>query len=380
VSSPMYPGAPAPNARPTTVSVSSYLLYAAAALSLIGSILTLTTIGRTSGVYRDLYAGTAAEGMESVILVATVGGVVINVLFAVGLALLGVFNSRGRQAARVTTWVVGGIALCCSGLGLAGTAATGALETSAASGGPSAREVQDRLDAVVPGWYGPATTTLSLLTLLALVAALILLALPASNAYFRSRRQAGWDPSMPYSGYPAYPGQPYAGQPYPGQPYAGQPYPGQPYAGQPYPGQPYPGQGQSGPQPYPGQPYPGQPYAGQPYPGQPYPGQPYPGQPQWPSPAQGGPDAQPYSGPPAQPGQQPAEPHTPPAGQPPPSGSPAGTDPLAAAPGEGGGQSFHTGSHAARPPHTGSVPPADPWDRPSTDDDRRPPVDPTSQA
>jgi NADH:ubiquinone oxidoreductase subunit 6 (subunit J) len=291
-----------------TVSVSSYLLYATAALSLIGSLISLSTIGTMSGVYRDAYSGTAAEGTESIILIAAVGGVVINVLFAAGLAILGVFNSRGRQGARITTWVLGGITLCCSGIGLAGTAATSALETSGRTGGPSAREVQDRLAAALPSWYGPTTTTLSVLMLLALLGALILLALPPSNAYFRTRRQqGGWDPSMPYPGYP-YPGQPYPGS-YPGQ----QPYPGQPYLGQPYPGQ----------------------------------------------------------------GQQPSgQPQTPP-----PSAPPSGDDPSGqqfGGPPPPGHSGSGSGSQAEQPPHTGSIPPTDPWSPPD-DDQPKPPSGPSSQ-
>jgi hypothetical protein len=358
----MYPGAPAPAHRPATITTSAYLLYAVAALSLIGSVITLTSIGTTSGVYKEAYAGTAQEGMETVFLFASVGAVVLNILFAAGLAVLAVFNNRGRQGARVTTWALGGVVLCCSGLGLATTAATSAFEQSATSGGgPSTQEIEDRLNAALPGWYGPTTTTLSVLMLVALLAALILLALPASNTYFRTiremRKGGGWDPSMPYPMYPGqqlfpnqpypgqpYPGQPYRGQPYPGQPYPGQPYPGQPASGQPYPGQPYPGQPASG-QPDPGQPASGQPYPGQSYPGQSYPGQSYPGQPA---------SGQQPPGFPAYPGQQPSdEPRTPPPASWPPTGSPE--------PGPG------------EPPRIGSIPASDPWDRPNGDDEPKPP-------
>jgi hypothetical protein len=352
----MYPGAPAPRKRPTTVTTSSYLLYATAALSLIGSLISLTAVGTTSDVYKAVYEGTPAQGTEGVIVIALVAGLVINLLFAAGLAILAIFNNRGRQGARITTWALGGVALCCSGIGLAGTAATSTLQSSGTAGMPSQRELQDRLNAALPSWYEATTRTLSVLMLLALLAALILLALPASNAYFRAMKQGGWDPSMPY---PIYPGQ----QPYPGQPYPGQP--GQPYPGQPYPGQPYPGQ---------------------PYPGQTAPGQPYPGQ--------AGPGQQPYPGLPAYPGQQPAgEPQTPPPGQPP-SGPPASGPPTSGGPSsqQFGGQQQPGGAPSAPPPggqgssgpsapHTGSMPPIDPWDRPSDDDDTRkpPPGDPTAQ-
>jgi len=377
----MYPSTPAPSARPTTVSVSAYLLYATAALSLIGSLISLTTIGTTSEVYKQAYAGTVAEGTDSIILIATVGGLVINILFAAGLAVLAIFNNRGRQGSRVTTWVLGGIVLCCSGVGLAGTAATSAFETSGSTAGPSAREIQEQLTEALPRWYGVVTTTLSVLMLMALLASLILLALPASNNYFRAikmmRQGGGWDPSMPYPTYPGqpYPGQPAAGQPYPGQLAPGQPYPGQPGPGQPYPGQPAPGQaypGQPGPgypgQPAPGQqPYPGypaqppagygQPATGSPAPGSPAPGWSAPGSPVPGSPAPGWPaPGSPAGGEPSSGGQFGGATSTPPAGQPPVAGS---DDPA---------------------PHTGSMPPTDPWDRPGDEDNPKPPTDPTTHA
>jgi hypothetical protein len=255
----MYPGAPAPSTRPTTVSTSAYLVYAAAGISLAGSLLTLVFVSRILGAYRSALADTGAQGIESVVVFVLVGALVINLLFAAGLVILAIFNSRGRQGARVTSWVVGGLLVCCSGLGLVGNAANGMVgSTSGTAGGPSEREIQDRLAQALPNWYQPLSTTLSVLMLLTLLAALILLALPASNAYFRAvkaARQGGWDPSVPYPVYPVYPGAPA----YPAEQYPGQPYPGQPQPGQPQPGQPYPGQ------PQPGQPQPGQPRASDPW-------------------------------------------------------------------------------------------------------------------
>ncbi|MDT5040735.1 MAG: hypothetical protein QOE51_1720 [Actinoplanes sp.] len=243
---PMYPGAPAPSTRPTTVSTSTYLVYAAAGIALLGSLFTLTYLSRTLEVYRSAYAGTTAEGAESVIVIIVVGNVVINLLFAAGMVILGIFNNRGRQGSRVTTWSVGGLLSCCSGLGLVSNAATGMIGTTGGTGGaPSPQEIQDKLSEALPGYYQPVSTTLSVLMVLALLAALILLALPASNAYFRAvkaSRQGGWDPSVPYPLYPGAPG--YLAQPYPGQPQPGQPpYPGQ----QPYPAQPHSGEPASDP-------------------------------------------------------------------------------------------------------------------------------------
>ena len=261
MSYPTYPAAPAQPPRPTTVTVSTYLLWVTAAMSLISGALTVSMVGRMTDVYRELYAGTAAEGTEGFIVGFSVFAVVLNLLFAAGLAILGIFNNRGRNGARITTWVLGGISLCCSGFGLAGTALTSSMNldssTTGANTGPSSSEVQAALDRVLPSWYEPLSMVLTVISLLAILGAVILLALPASNAFFR-KPAPGWDPAQQFP----YPGQsPYPSYPQPGQ--QGQP-PYQPQPGQP-PYQPqYPPPGQS---PYPGQtPPPGQP-SGPPAPG-----------------------------------------------------------------------------------------------------------------
>ena len=248
MTNPTYPGVPGP--RPATVSVSTYLLWATAAISLIGGIVSLTTVGALSDAYRDLYAGTAAEGTESIVVGASVFGVVLNILFAAGLVILAIYNNRGRNGARITTWVVGGLMLCCGSFGLLGSAFTNQLSglesTGGANSGPTTAEVEAAMNRALPSWFEPVSTTTSVLSLLAILGAVILLALPASNAFFR-RPARGFDPSVPYPSYPG--GQP----PFPGgQP----PYPQHPTSGAPpqqpqYPNYPtYPtGQPPAQPQP-----------------------------------------------------------------------------------------------------------------------------------
>ncbi|MFI7545637.1 hypothetical protein [Actinoplanes sp. NPDC049599] len=256
MSDPMNAGMPAAPARPTVVTVSSYLLYFSAAASIVSAVLSLTTVSTIRDVYADLYDDTANSGMESIIVAVSVVGVVINILFAAGLAILAIYNNRGRQGARITTWVLGGIFLCCNGFGLLGNAATSGMNLDAGStSGPSASEVEARLSDELPGWFTPISTTLTVLIVLALLGAVILLALPAANAYFR-KPQVAWDPLNPYPGYPGqappYPGYP-SQSPYPT-------YPGQPGAGgqPPYPQSAPP----AGPGPAPGQPGGADPHTG----------------------------------------------------------------------------------------------------------------------
>jgi hypothetical protein len=299
-----YPQAPAAPARPTVVTLSSYLLYLVAAVQVVTAVIGLSTIGRMSTAIDNAYTGTTASAGRTVIVGAAVFSAVIGILFGAGLAILAIFNNRGKQGSRITTWVIGGIALCCNGFGVLGSGANFSGRFDAGGGGPTSAEIERQVRDALPSWYPGVTILLAVISLLALLAVIILLALPASNGYFRPAVAAGvWDPSMPYGG-----ATPYGMQ----SPY---PYPAQP----PYPGQPQ--------QQFPGQPV-------------------YPGQP-------------PY------PGQQPAEPTTPPPGSPPPvSGAPTSGQPAQPSP--------------EQHPHTGSIPPTDPWNPPSNGD--RPPRDPTSQA
>jgi hypothetical protein len=166
-----------------------------------------------------------------------IGGAVLGLILAIGLVLLAIFNNRGKNASRIVTWVVGGLFLCCSGLGLMLTLAGSVLGTGSPDDAnlPDQSDIQQMLNERLPSWYTPVSTTLAVISFLALMAALILLALPSANGFFKPR--PGWQPPMPGAAYPGHP----QGPGYPGYPQT-PPYPGAVYPGQPvYPGSTYPG-------------------------------------------------------------------------------------------------------------------------------------------
>ncbi|BCL15007.1 hypothetical protein [Micromonospora sagamiensis] len=243
-------------ARPGSVTISSYLLILVAVIQVINLVLTLATIGDTRRVLEEAYRDSSVNGMDAVADFATVvavGAGIVTLLLAVGLVVLAVLNNRGKNGARITTWVLGGILLCCSGGGLISGAAgsfSGPVGGSSADM-PSQEEIARRLEEALPSWYTPVSTLVNVLAVLALIAALVLLALPASNQFFR-KQQPAWEPPVPgaYPGYPSgTPGYPTHGQPgYPPAPG----YPGQTPSGQPG----YPTQGQPGYPPAPGYPPP----------------------------------------------------------------------------------------------------------------------------
>lgn len=198
------PTTPGARTRPATVTVSSYLLYLYAALGLIGVVVGLSVVGTITDVYREAYEGTDAEGLESFATISTVGAAVVSLLFAAAFVVLALFNNRGKNPARIVTWVLGGISLCCSGIGLIFTVAGNSMNMGSSSNGnmPDQAEVQRQLEEALPGWYTPVSTIVSILAILAMLVALILLALPQSNEFFRKPAPA-WEPPVPGSAYPA---------------------------------------------------------------------------------------------------------------------------------------------------------------------------------
>ncbi|NYF56219.1 hypothetical protein [Micromonospora purpureochromogenes] len=285
--------------RPAVVTISSYLLILFALIQVINLIIALTTIGTIREVMDEAYRGTSANGVQGVAdfaIAFSVGGAIVGLLLAIVLAVLGLFNNRGVNGTRITTWVLGGLMFCCCGLGTASNAAGGLTAGSGAPTDgdvPSAEEVQRRLQEALPSWYGPVTTLLAVIALLALLTALILLALPKANEFFRKPQQV-WEPPVPGATYPGQPSYPAA----PGYPAS----PGYPQAGYPpaQPGQPS-SPGQPGYPPAPGYPAaPDQPPAASPWqppsapssappsaPSSGAPGAPWAGQPEQGGPAQG---------------------------------------------------------------------------------------------
>ncbi len=199
-------------ARPGAVTISSYLLYLVAFIEVIGVVAALASMGEVSRIYEEAYAGTDLDGVGSTFaVVGSIVGTVLGLLFAVGLVILAIFNNRGKNGSRITTWVIGGLLLCCSGFGLIGAAGSFNMD-SGNTNVPDAEEVQNRVGDALP-WLMPVQIVTSLVVLLALLVALILLALPPSNEFFR-KPPADWQPPVgAQPGYQAYQAYPPAGTP-----------------------------------------------------------------------------------------------------------------------------------------------------------------------
>lgn len=263
--------------RPAPVTLAWSLLLLVSCLLLVEAA---ALVGFMGGLREEVHRSATEAGLDefgaemlgpfaigtAVVLTA------VTVIAAAVLFTLALLVRSGNFVGRILTWVAAGLSLTCSTCSLGtGRSATysGLGEVHGTTSDSTGRyEFARRLPELYPAAYQYLSLAAGLIIIVSLILVIILLALPAANAYFRRQRTQ-----------PAYPGQP-PGPPYPGAPHGGAPYPGPP----PQPGT-YPAPHQPGAYPAPHQP-------GMPPPGAPAPGG-YP-----PAPPQGPPGAPPQGPPP----------------------------------------------------------------------------------
>ncbi|WP_406859039.1 hypothetical protein ABZO31_01810 [Streptomyces sp. HUAS MG47] len=151
--------AAAPSRAPGAVFAASYLFAGVAALALVSAVGTLFAVPE----FRHRRSEEAAEGAAGDLAAyGLIAFAVVTILFGGICLLLALLDGRGRQGARVTTWVVGGVCVCCD----IALLAVGFLDS-------------------VP-WYGDLTRIVAGGMLVLALGSLTLLALPASHLYFRA--------------------------------------------------------------------------------------------------------------------------------------------------------------------------------------------------
>lgn len=200
---PGQPASPQPKPRPGTVSAASWLLFLVAAIYVASFVATLVTLDVFVDATRDAYAGTELEGQEDFAVVSTVAQAVLFLLVAGGLVALGILNNLGKNPARIVTWVVGGLVLCCTGALLALQGVLTSMPVPEEAEGPDPVEVQRQIEAALPDWYMTLSWVGTVVAILALIGALILLALPPSNEYFRKTPPQAEPPTYPPPPYPS---------------------------------------------------------------------------------------------------------------------------------------------------------------------------------
>jgi hypothetical protein len=183
-----FPLAQPARVRPATVKIASTLLIVLGVVELARVGITLYEWQLTKEVFRDLISDPTKQSNALTALTAvTLVGVALTVIIGVGMVMVGVFTGRGKQAARVLAWVIGGLVLLCTGLSLAGGLfSSGTSSTQQADPDlPSPEELTKALQAKSPGWLTPVSQVVGLVAVLGMIVVVVMLALPASNEYFR---------------------------------------------------------------------------------------------------------------------------------------------------------------------------------------------------
>jgi hypothetical protein len=204
---------PGGKARPATVTAASSLLLLGAAFEVITLVLSILVVSRSLSVLTDEFANSPNAGTARTFVIA--GAVfwgVVPALFATGMVVLGLLLRKGKNAARIVTWVLAGIAVLCYGCILGGNALTSSISGMGGTPTPHTQAMQNRLKDAIPAWQSVASTTATVIVMLALVSVIILLAMPASSDFFRKEQEVWVPPTWPGDGTgglpPAQPGPP----------------------------------------------------------------------------------------------------------------------------------------------------------------------------
>lgn len=200
---------PPPKVRPAAVQTAVWLMWAVVALSVISIALSFVPLPEVDRALEEFYAQHPELRNDAAIAIGEIGALSLTAIMAAAFAVLAIFVGRGSQPARITTWVVGGIVALCQFCGLASSLATPALLNSMPSNGdPStdlAVEQAQLIARATPVWFTVASNAILVLSLLAVLVTIILLAVPKANEYFRKEEEIWVPPTGSGGGYPQYP-------------------------------------------------------------------------------------------------------------------------------------------------------------------------------
>ncbi|MEU6203037.1 hypothetical protein ABZ814_05545 [Micromonospora musae] len=136
--------------------------------------------------------GTAGRRPHPIVLASSL----LLALSGLALLALALANLGGRNWTRIVTWSLGGVTLAFSGFSLALTLLP--LEEGGTVDTTDWASVHALAAQLSPGWAEPVGTVSGFVASPALVVALVLLALPAANAFYRRRRTSPYEPLIRY--------------------------------------------------------------------------------------------------------------------------------------------------------------------------------------
>jgi len=175
--------------RPATVTAAAAIMIFMGLAGLVNAVVGLAAIGGVVDRFRDAAQATGAsesdiDGMARLAWGTVIAAAVLAVLFAALLIALGVGNLRGRNGARIATWIVSGLGLFCGCCGLLAVISQSALSWNISTDNRTEDLTQALTDAY-PGWWIGLNGVVSAAQALGYLVVALLLALPASHPYFR---------------------------------------------------------------------------------------------------------------------------------------------------------------------------------------------------
>jgi hypothetical protein len=184
--------------RPASVTTATLLMYAVVVLQVIGIIVSVAIYPDMKKAYELAFKDTTAASTAGTIATVTVFvGSAVSLLLAIGYGVLAMLVGRGKNVARIITWVVTGISLCCFGSNIASSSGSMNFGSSGGNGGPDPKEVARVVKEALPSWLGPVTVTIAVVEMLLAVLIIVLLLLPSANAFFSKKPPQVWEPPVP---------------------------------------------------------------------------------------------------------------------------------------------------------------------------------------
>ncbi len=156
--------------RPMTVTLAAGLLLLQVVLTVIGTVISLANQDMVLDAVREQSESQPAGGPdpETIANISTYVGIGFAVVGAILFIVLAMFLLRGSNAARITTWVICGLFLCC--VGFSGIGAATSVGT-------------------YPGWFVAYQFGSVAISAIVYIGVIVLLLLPASNDYFKPQQQ-----------------------------------------------------------------------------------------------------------------------------------------------------------------------------------------------
>jgi hypothetical protein len=175
--------------RPATVTAAAAIMILMGVAGLVNAVVGLAAVGGVVDRFREAAEATGAsrsdiDALAGLAWGTVIAGAVLSVLFAILLTALGLGNLRGRNGARIATWVVSGLGLFCGCCGLFAVIGQSVLTWNVSTDNQT-RDLTQALTDSYPGWWIGLNGVVSVGQALGYLLVALLLALPPSHPYFR---------------------------------------------------------------------------------------------------------------------------------------------------------------------------------------------------